>query len=341
MEMDPSSAPQIVDSSSNPPMDFRSGAVPDQYESYPEVMPPQGLGPASAYPQPSQSGGAYDKYQPVSPQPTHQDIQNMQPGQYNNAPMAVEAEKTYYQPTYGVSQPPPMTGYSNTNTNTPYPDANVAAPAYENPGTLPPPAAYNGPPAEKKILGLKKKTFWIVLVVLIIVIIGAVGGAVGGILSSKNKKSTGSATGSNAGGNNGTNGGNNGTNTNNGGSSSFTPFALTTGIRTLNLKYQQNSGSCNDPQNADGSGLVNCFATSKYTVRVDGSVKNGYTLSSVNVQGSTFSNIRGTPPTTSDPNQVGSGWIFEVSFTQGGTCGTNRLTRYVLGVSDDIYAIGE
>ncbi|EPS35882.1 hypothetical protein H072_10660 [Dactylellina haptotyla CBS 200.50] len=347
MEYDPNSAPQIMDPT-NPPMSFRSGAVADQYESYPEVMPPGGLNTPSGYPSstspaPSGSGPSYDGYQTVSqhPAPPNQPLlQNQQGEQYSNAPMAAGAEKTYYQPTYGVSQPPPPppSGYSNANTLV-QPDQNNAPTTKYG---LPAPITYNAPPnTEKKILGLKKKTFWIVLIIVIIVILGAVGGAVGGILGSKksnnnnnNNNNNSSSGGTNSGGNNNgtSSGGNNG---------AYTPFALTTGVRTLNLKYQQNSGSCNDPQNADGSGVVNCFATSRYTVRVDGDVASGYRLSSVDVAGSTFSNIRGTPPTTSDPNQQGSAWVFEVRFTQSGTCGTDRVTRYVLGVNDDTYAVGE
>ncbi|KAF3908601.1 hypothetical protein AA313_de0200030 [Arthrobotrys entomopaga] len=240
--------------------------------------------------------------------------------QYPNGPMPVEAEKTYYQPTYGVSQPPPPTPYSNTNTLVPT-DGAVQYDKAEN--TLPPPAAYSPPAEERKILGLKRKTFWIVLVIIIIVIIAAVGGAVGGILGSKKSSnktdSSGSTSSASSGGNNGTS------------STGFTPFALTTG----------ESGSCNDPQHADGGGLVNCYATSQYTVRVDGSLADGYTLSSVKVQGSAFSNIKGTPPTSDDPTKDGSAWLFEVTFTAGGNCGTDRITRYALGTKDSIYAVGE
>ncbi|KAK6543142.1 hypothetical protein TWF694_007062 [Orbilia ellipsospora] len=337
MEHDPSSAPQIMDSTSNPPMSFRSGAVPDQYESYPEVMPPQGPASSSVYTYSGQSPlqpQSYEGYQKESPHiaPQNQPLmQNIPGGQYSNGPMPVEAGKTYYQPTYGVSQHPPPTPYSNTNTLVP---ADGAVHHGKVGNTLPPPAAYSPPGEERKILGLKRKTFWIVLVIVIIVIIAAVGGAVGGILGSKksNNKSNnnGSTSGASSGGNN------NGTS-----STGFTPFALTTGVRTLNLKYQQDSGSCNDPQHADGGGLVNCYATSQYTVRVDGSLTAGYTLSSVSVQGSAFSNIKGTPPTTDDPTKDGSAWLFEVTFTAGGTCGTDRITRYALGTKDYIYAVGE
>ncbi|KAK6520463.1 hypothetical protein TWF506_000717 [Arthrobotrys conoides] len=345
MEHDPSSAPQIVDPS-NPPMSFRSGAVPDQYESYPEVMPPQGLGPPSAYPQsaqtisPIQPGGSYDRYA-ISPPPAGQNQPLMQNAQYGQAPIGTEAEKSYYQPTYGVSQPPPPpTPYSNANTL--IPDQHAAAPAYDKVGgagaTLPPPVAYN-PPAgdgEKKILGMKKKTFWIVLIVLIILILAGIGGAVGGVLASKDngkdKNDNNDSLGSDRG--NGTRGGDDG-------SGVYTPYALTTGQRTLNLQYSESRGSCNNPDNLGGSGVIDCFAKSTYIVRIDGSVEDGYTLSSVNVQGSTFSNVRGTPPKTSDPNSPNSGWVFEVSFTQGGGCGTNRLTRYVFGSDENIYAIGE
>ncbi|KAF3220576.1 hypothetical protein TWF106_006637 [Orbilia oligospora] len=345
MEHDPSSAPQIVDPT-NPPMSFRSGAVPDQYESYPEVMPPQGLGPPSAYPQsaqtisPVQPGGSYDRYA-ISPPPPGQNQPLMQNAQYGQAPNAAEAEKSYYQPTYGVSQPPPPTPYSNANTL--IPDQHTAAPSYDKVGgagaTLPPPVAYS-PPAgdgEKKILGMKKKTFWIVLIVVIILILAGIGGAVGGVLSSKddgdgkndNNDNLGSDRGNGTRGGGGDNGG------------TYTPYALTTGQRTLNLRYSESRGSCNDPDNLGGSGVIDCFATSTYIVRIDGSVKDGYTLSSVDVQGSTFSNVRGTPPTTSDPNEPNSGWAFEVSFTQGGSCATNRLTKYVFGMDENIYAIGE
>ncbi|RVD84545.1 uncharacterized protein DFL_006291 [Arthrobotrys flagrans] len=347
MEHDPSSAPQIVDPS-NPPMSFRSGAVPDHYESYPEVMPPQGLGPPSAYPQsaqtisPVQPGGSYDRYA-ISPNPAGQNQPLMQNAQHGQAPMGTEAEKSYYQPTYGVSQPlPPPTPYSNANTLVP--DQHTTAP-YDKVGgagaTLPPPVAYNPPSSdgEKKILGMKKKTFWIVLIVLIILILAGIGGAVGGVLASKNKDNdkndNNDSLGSDRG--NGTRGGNG----DDGNGGAYTPFALTTGQRTLELKYSENRGSCNDPQHLGGTGVIDCYAESTYVVRIDGSVANGYTLSSVDVQGSTFSNIRGIPPTTSDPNEVGSGWVFEVSFTQGGSCGTNRVTKYVFGVEDNIYAIGE
>ncbi|KAK6505204.1 hypothetical protein TWF481_007122 [Arthrobotrys musiformis] len=347
MEHDPSSAPQIVDPS-NPPMSFQSGAVPDHYESYPEVMPPQGLGPPSAYPQSAQTispvqPGGYDRYA-ISPPPAGQNQPLIQHAQYGqDQQTGAEPVKSYYQPTYGVNQPPPPTPYSNANTLVP--DQHNQVPPYDKvggagAGGLPPPVAYN-PPAggdgEKKILGMKKKTFWIVLIVVIILIIAGIGGAVGGVLASKNKNNDknddtdtqdrGNGT-SSGGGNGGNNGG-------------YTPFALATGQRTLRLKYSENRGSCNDPDNLGGTGIIDCYATSTYVVRVDGSVENGYTLSSVTVDGSTFSNVRGTPPTTSDPTQVGSGWVFEVSFSQGGSCPTNRVTRYVLGVRDNIYAIGE
>ncbi|KAK6345140.1 hypothetical protein TWF718_007069 [Orbilia javanica] len=351
MEHDPSSAPQIVDPL-NPPMSFRSGAVPDHYESYPEVMPPQGLGPPSAYPQsaqtvsPLQPGGSYDRYA-ISPPPVGQNQPLMQNAQYGQAPMGNEAEKTYYQPTYGVNQPPPPTPYSNANTL--IPDQQTATPSYDKAtgagagATLPPPAGYNPPTGggEKKILGMKKKTFWIVLIILIILILGGVGGAVGGVLASKNKDNDKSDNNNNPGTDrgNGTNSGGGGNNGDDDGT--YTPFALTTGRRVLTLQYSESRGSCNNPQNLGGSGIIDCYSSSQYVVRIDGSVQDGYRLSSVDVQGSTFSNIPGTPPTTSDPSQVGSGWTFEVSFTQGGSCATDRLTRYVFGLEDNIYAIGE
>ncbi|KAK6360702.1 hypothetical protein TWF730_006831 [Orbilia blumenaviensis] len=344
MEHDPSSAPQIVDPS-NPPMSFRSGAVPDQYESYPEVMPPQGLTPPSAYPQstvsPIQPGSAYDRYA-ISPPPAGQNQPLMQNAQYSQNPTHPEAEKSYYQPAYGVNQPiPPPTPYSNANTIVP--DHNTA-PSYDKvvggTGTLPPPVAYN-PPAdksEKRILGMKKKTFWIVLIVLIVLILAGIGGAVGGILAGKNKNNDNGGSGNNN--NSGSDRGNS-TNGDNGNGGGYTPFAITTGVRTLSLKYQQSEGSCNAPGSFGGSGVVDCLDESTLVVRVDGSVEDGYTLSSVSGGGSTFSNIQGTPPTTSDPNELGSGWVFEVVFTAGGACSTNRATRYIFGVRDDLYAVGD
>ncbi|KAJ6260446.1 hypothetical protein Dda_4672 [Drechslerella dactyloides] len=339
MEHDPATAPQLADPAAPPPMSYQSGAVPDHYESYPEVMPAPAPSYQTAYPPPSQpispaptsttyTGG----YQPSPASAVPQGQPFVQPqGVYHDGPMPVDAEKTYYQPVYGVSQPPPP--------GAPY----AAPPGAPPPGkvdNLPAPAAYNPPPvAEKKILGLKKKTFWIILVIVIIAIIaGVVGGVVAAIVS-KNKSS-----GSNSGQVSpntvaGTgDGSNNSTGT---ATAGYTPFPLTTGVRTLNLKYAQKQGSCNDPQHVDGGAAVNCHATSKYQVSVSGDVKNGYRLSSVNVDGSAFNDILGTAPTTSDPNQTGSAWVFIVRFSQSGDCSTDRTTRYAFGQADNNYAVGE
>ncbi|KAK6359632.1 hypothetical protein TWF696_000777 [Orbilia brochopaga] len=341
MEHDPATAPQLAaPSSTEPSMSYQSGAVPDHYESYPEVMPAQ----ASNYPA-APTGVSYDGgYQAPPPPPVPQGQPVVQPqGSYFDGPIAVEGEKTYYQPVYGVSQPPPQ--------GAPYgaPNYNIAAPPGAPPpakqDALPPLAAYNAPPAEKKILGMRRKIFWIVLVILVIVLAAAVvGGVVGGILS-KNKNNDNNNNGQVAPNTvTGADGTDNGTSTSTnrtGTSTGYVPYALTTGVRTLNLRYAESTGSCNDPQHADGGAAVNCHATSQYQVRVDGSVRNGYTLSSVNVDGSAFNNIPGTPPTTSDPNANGSAWIFVVNFSQSGACGLLRTTRYAFGQQDNNYAVGE
>ncbi|KAF3931718.1 hypothetical protein ABW19_dt0206352 [Dactylella cylindrospora] len=347
---DPAAAPEMVETStSQPVMSFRSGAVPDQYESYPEVVPPQGAPeyPPPAHPQsavsPVQSSSPYDRYQNISPpppqqhQPLMQNVQNQQ--YYNNGPIPVDSEKKgYFVPPFGTTGPTQPPGpYGPTGPVGV--DSSNSGSSYGKPVTAPPPVAEGGVPGEKKILGLKKKTFWIVLVVVILVIAGAAGGAAGAIISNNNKKK-----------NNTQNdepvdpildNDDRGNTTTGGSSGGYTPFALSTGVRTLDLTYLEDSGSCNPPSNPDSGGLVNCFQSSRYQVRIDGSVSGGYFLSSVNVQGSTFSNIAGSPPTTDDPNVAGGAWLFEVTFSEGTTCDLDRITRYAFGKDDSVYAVGE
>jgi hypothetical protein len=43
------------------------------------------------------------------------------------------------------------------------------------------------PKAERKILGLRPKIFWIAVAIQIVIIVAAVGGGVGGALSARNK----------------------------------------------------------------------------------------------------------------------------------------------------------
>ncbi|KEZ40891.1 hypothetical protein SAPIO_CDS7889 [Scedosporium apiospermum] len=58
----------------------------------------------------------------------------------------------------------------------PYPDSPAPSHGYEQAQA----AGYPLPPAEKKILGLKKRTFWIVAITVLIILAAALGGGLGG-----------------------------------------------------------------------------------------------------------------------------------------------------------------
>jgi len=187
-------------------------------------------------------------------------------------------------------------------------------------------------PIERRILGFTRKTFFIILGVLIIVILAAVvGGVVGGIEGSK-KKSTSSSSSSNSSTSN-----NNNNNNNNG----YTPYSITTGNRQLNLTYSSLDGDCAAPGASDENVLAQCSATSGYTVQISGSVSSGYTISSVAVIDSAFSNIAGTPPNGTGPGDQTT-WIFVVNFQEDvSSCTIDRTTKYSFGQSLDDYAIEE
>jgi len=71
----------------------------------------------------------------------------------------------------------------------PYPDSPAPSHGYEQAQA----AGYPLPPAEKKILGLKKRTFWIVAITVLIILAAALGGGLGGGLSARNSKASASS----------------------------------------------------------------------------------------------------------------------------------------------------
>ncbi|KAF3904085.1 hypothetical protein ABW20_dc0107786 [Dactylellina cionopaga] len=304
-------------------------------------------GPPMHYPppiSPIQPGATFDANQAIAPVGAPQSqpqIQNAQPGPYYNAPTS-DAEKGYYQPTYTVTPMPAAAPYDNPSNVVTNPDGSATGALPDTSGAMPP--DYTGPLGEKKIFGLKRKTFWIALVIGIIVIIAIAGGVGGGVGGKKKKTITKPSRSSSSGGagNNNNNNGGSGSGSGSGSDTNYTPFALKTGERTLTLQYNSNSGgSCNEPGNEGDSGIITCFANFTYTIKVKGDITNGYSIDSVDVGDYQFADVVGISPTTSIPTQNGSYWEFQYSFTDTGDCTYSRGFIFSLGGNDSDYAVEE
>lgn len=86
----------------------------------------------------------------------------------------------------GVWRPAPVSAISPTDggltPDTPSADPHSAAEEARG--------GAGGPVKEARVCGMRKKTFWIVLVVAIVVVVAAIAGGVGGGLSARDKKSS-------------------------------------------------------------------------------------------------------------------------------------------------------
>ncbi|KAF3923499.1 hypothetical protein ABW21_db0208785 [Orbilia brochopaga] len=295
MESDRVTVPQPTDPAKDAYLTQQSGTLPGYHEAHPEAIPTQ---------------ASDSQAQPV-----------LQPqGTYYDAPIPMDRDQTYYQPVQGVSQPPPqgaLYGAQKFDTN--------GFPLHGKLDTLPPPAAYNTPSDQKKIWGMKRKTFWIVLVISIIVIIAAVmGGVVGGVARRNKNNNTVTVRYNTSDDSTST--------TPRPSNTGYVPFSIATGLRTLEVKNWRSEGFCNDPRYKSAGNPVNCAATQKISVNIYGDVEDGYTLTTLDTKGENF-DIDGRQPFTNDPNAKDGGnyWIFSQRWYAGGSCNYYRTKVFYFG----------
>lgn len=154
-----------------------AGLPPD--ENLPEVVPdsvplPQALSGRDAYLAQDRLGEKDPKYvADTSPRPDERDLKfPAEAGADGGAPALVKGEDGVWRPATAATEAVSPVSPEGT------PGAVEEGRAVEQP--------VGGGKGEERVCGLRKRIFWIVLVVAVVVVLAAIGGGVGGGISARN-----------------------------------------------------------------------------------------------------------------------------------------------------------